>query len=75
MFKAALLRFRRCEQGAITIDWVALVAGIALIGITLLNSIYTDGVASLTQDMNSDLDDAEVSVEPGLDLSQETFSK
>lgn len=57
--------FLRSDAGAVTIDWVALTAGILLLGLTVVGFIFQNGVTSLTQTINSSLENAEV---PTLDL-------
>ena len=48
-----LLRcFRSDDTGAITIDWVALTAGILLLGILVVFAIFNNGVAPVTGDVN-----------------------
>ena len=49
------LNFLRDESGAVTIDWVALTAGILLLGITLVYAIFNNGVGSLATNINSNL--------------------
>ena len=49
------MNFLRDETGAVTIDWVALTAGILLLGITLVYSIFNNGVGSLATNINSSL--------------------
>jgi hypothetical protein len=43
------------DAGAVTIDWVALTAGILLLGIMVVYAIFNDGVQSLTGNINSTL--------------------
>ena len=50
--------FLRDESGAITIDWVALTAGILLLGIVLVYAIFNNGVANLGSTINSQLSNA-----------------
>lgn len=50
--------FLRDESGAITIDWVALTAGILLLGIVLVYAIFNTGVANLSSTINSQLTNA-----------------
>jgi len=38
----------RDESGAVTVDWVALTAGILLLGIAVVYAIFSEGVAPLT---------------------------
>ena len=65
--------FLRDESGAITIDWVALTAGILLLGITLVYAIFNNGVASLSSNINSNLTAAGSNVSTGTPPSQGTF--
>ena len=51
-------KFLRDESGAVTIDWVALTAGILLLGIVLVYGIFTGGVAGLASTINSQLNNA-----------------
>jgi Flp pilus assembly pilin Flp len=50
--------FLRDESGAVTIDWVALTAGILLLGIAVVYGIFNSGVSSLVGDINSTLSTA-----------------
>ncbi len=43
------------DAGAVTIDWVALVAAILLLGIMVVYAIFNVGVASLVSNVNSTL--------------------
>jgi Flp pilus assembly pilin Flp len=43
------------DAGAVTIDWVALTAGILLLGILVVYSIFNNGVSSLVSKINSTL--------------------
>ncbi len=45
----------RDESGAVTVDWVALTAGILLLGIAVVYAIFSNGVAPLTQAISSTL--------------------
>ena len=56
-------KFLRDESGAVTIDWVALTAGIMLLGIVLVYAIFTNGVADLASVINSSLSNAGSTVE------------
>ncbi len=53
-----LYNFIRDEDGAVTIDWVALTAGILLLGIAVVYGIFNTGVSSLMLEINSTLDTA-----------------
>ena len=57
-------KFLRDEDGAITIDWVALTAGILLLGIAVVYAIFNQGVQPLINSVNSNLATA-VSVNVG----------
>ena len=65
--------FLRDESGAVTIDWVALTAGILLLGITLVYAIFNNGVGSLATNINSNLSAAGANVSTGNPPSQGTF--
>ena len=65
--------FLRDESGAVTIDWVALTAGILLLGITLVYAIFNNGVGSLASNINSNLTAAGSNVSTGTAPSQGTF--
>lgn len=65
--------FLRDESGAVTIDWVALTAGILLLGITLVYAIFNNGVGSLAKNINSNLTEAGANVNTGDAPSQGTF--
>ncbi len=43
-------------DGAITVDWVALTAGVLLVGIMVVYAIANNGVSSLVSEVNSTLD-------------------
>lgn len=69
-----LKTFLHDETGAVTIDWVALTAGILLLGITLVYAIFNNGVAPLTQNINSSLAAAGTNVDTGDAPSQDSLS-
>ncbi len=51
-----LLRgFHSDDAGAIAIDWVALTAGILLLGLMVVYAVFNGGVASLVSSVNSTL--------------------
>ena len=50
-----LKNFLNDEAGAVTIDWVALTAGILLLGIAVVYGIFQTGVANLASSINSNL--------------------
>ena len=68
-----IFNFLRDETGAVTIDWVALTAGILLLGITLVYAIFNNGVSSLASNINSNLTAAGANVNTGDAPSQTTF--
>ena len=53
--------FLRDESGAVTIDWVALTAGILLLGIAVVYGIFSNGVDPLVGQINSSLSNAALS--------------
>lgn len=54
-------KFLRNESGAVTIDWVALTAGILLLGIAVVYGIFREGVEPLYGKINVALSTATVS--------------
>ncbi len=46
-----LTKFLSDDAGAVTIDWVALTAGILLLGIMVVYAIFNGGVAVLVNKM------------------------
>ncbi len=48
-------KFLSDDAGAVTIDWVALTAGILLLGIMVVYAIFNNGVSSLVVNVNSTL--------------------
>ena len=61
---AKFTKFLSDDTGAVTIDWVALTAGILLLGIMVVYAIFNNGVQSLVENVNSTL--SAVSVSPGI---------
>jgi hypothetical protein len=53
------------DAGAVTIDWVALTAGILLLGIAVVYAIFNTGVSSVVNDINSTLTSGLLSVNTG----------
>ena len=51
-------QFIRDEAGAVTIDWVALTAGILLLGIAVVYAIFETGVVDVVDTINSELSSA-----------------
>ncbi len=52
-------RFRQCEDGAVTVDWVVLTAAIVGMGVIVITTI-ANGALDQTSGLNSYLLDAEV---------------
>ena len=61
-------KFLSDDAGAITIDWVALTAGILLLGIVVVYAIFNQGVAGLVNDVNSTLAGVTVGIQTGQGL-------
>ena len=57
-----LHHFLSDDAGAVTIDWVALTAGILLLGIMVVYAIFNSGVNSLVSNINSTLKNVSSSV-------------
>lgn len=51
----AIRAFFQDQAGAVTIDWVTLTAGILLVGIMVVYSIFGGGVSSLASDVSDAL--------------------
>ena len=66
-------KFLRDDAGAVTIDWVALTAGILLLGIMVVYGIFNTGVSNLATSINSNLGTA-ISVSTGTAPSQSDFT-
>ncbi len=49
------LKFLSDDAGAVTIDWVALTAGILLLGIMVVYAIFNNGVSNSVSNVNSTL--------------------
>ncbi|MEM9369577.1 MAG: hypothetical protein AAGA26_00335 [Pseudomonadota bacterium] len=60
-----LKAFVRDEAGAVTIDWVALTAGILLLAIALVYGIFNQGVDPLVDSINSALSGAASDISTG----------
>ena len=45
-------KFLSDDAGAVTIDWVALTAGILLLGFIVVYAIFNDGVSSLVDNLD-----------------------
>ena len=59
------IHFLRDDAGAVTIDWVALTAGILLLGIMVVYAIFNNGVSSLVDKINTTLSAATTGVSTG----------
>lgn len=57
--KKYLTRFHRDEDGAVTVDWVVLTAGLLILGIVVVLSIQT-GASGMSADIGSELGGATV---------------
>lgn len=71
-----LNKFLNDEAGAVTIDWVALTAGILLLGIAVVYGIFNTGVAGLASKVNSNLINTAIGTPGGINNapSVTTFS-
>lgn len=58
-------KFLSDDAGAVTIDWVALTAGILLLGIMVVYAIFNNGVSTLVSKVNSTLSGVVTSVSVG----------
>jgi hypothetical protein len=54
------------DAGAVTIDWVALTAGILLLGIMVVYAIFNNGVAGLVNNINLGLTKVDPAANVGL---------
>jgi hypothetical protein len=63
-----LRKFLGDDTGAVTIDWVALTAGILLLGIAVVYGVFEGGVKPLAESINSNLSRA-VAVPAGIDTA------
>ncbi len=58
--------FLRDETGAVTIDWVAITAGILLLGIMVVYAIFNNGVDSLVGNINDTLTGVTTDIDVGI---------
>ncbi len=58
-------KFLSDDAGAVTIDWVALTAGVLLLGILVVYAIFNNGVSSLVSNVNSTLQGVTTNVSIG----------
>ena len=63
-------KFLSDDAGAVTIDWVALTAGILLLGIMVVYAIFNNGVSSLVSNVNSTLTGVSTGVSIGTIVNQ-----
>ena len=61
----SFVRFIGDESGALTIDWVALSAGILLAGLVAVFAIYLNGASPAVVDMNTTLSGLNSDINPG----------
>ena len=67
-------KFVKDTSGAVAIDWVALAAGVLMVGIALVYAVYTNGVADLTRSLNSAMVSIDAGIDTGAAPSQDTFA-
>ena len=60
-----LTKFLSDDAGAVTIDWVALTAGILLLGIMVVYAIFNGGVNDLVTKINATLSGVSLSTSIG----------
>ncbi len=60
-----LTRFLSDDAGAVTIDWVALTAGVLLLGILVVYAVFNNGVSVLVSNINSTLDGVATNIPVG----------
>ena len=70
----ALRSYLLDDSGAVTIDWVALTAGILLLAIALIYGIFSSGVSSLSKKINSNLVKTGDGINVGTGPGQPAFS-
>ncbi len=58
-------KFLSDDAGAVTIDWVALTAGVLLLGILVVYAIFNNGVSTLVSNVNSTLSGVSTGVSVG----------
>ncbi len=63
-------KFLSDDAGAVTIDWVALTAGVLLLGIMVVYAIFNNGVSSLVSNVNSTLTGIALDVSIGTVINQ-----
>ena len=72
--KRALAGFLEDESGAVTVDWVALVGGVLLLGLVVVFTIFANGVTPLSVKIGDTLSEARAGMcgelEAGLQLDE-----
>ncbi len=58
-------KFLGDDAGAVTIDWVALTAGVLLLGILVVYAIFNNGVSTVVSNINATLDGVATNVTIG----------
>ena len=66
-------KFLSDDAGAVTIDWVALTAGILLLGIMVVYAIFNNGVKDLVSNVNSTLEGVTTNIDTGTEPSGSGF--
>lgn len=57
-----MIKFLGDDLGAVTIDWVAITAGVLMLGLVAIFAIYNNGVSTLVSKTNSTLGKMNISV-------------
>ena len=65
-------KFLSDDAGAVTIDWVALTAGVLLLGIMVVYAIFNQGVSVLVSNVNTTLESVSTGVNIGTLQNQNT---
>ena len=68
-------RFFRSDNGAVSVDWVGLTAGIAVIGVSLTYALFDGGVASTAHSINAALEATNASVSLSTDMEETPTKK
>ncbi|MEM1346323.1 MAG: hypothetical protein AAGI34_17305 [Pseudomonadota bacterium] len=51
----SLIKFAQDETGSAALDWVALAAGIVILGLAVVYGVFQSSVSQLTRSINEDL--------------------
>ena len=62
--KTCLRRFADCESGAVTVDWVALTAGVVVVGLAVVWYIFENGVNVVAANIATSLTGIELASTP-----------